>query len=78
MHDRTIHVKARGRICLGRKKINFSRAFASETVGISEVGDDIWVVTFLDYDLGYFDVDSKRLEPIDNPFSPKVLPMSSE
>ena len=78
MHDRTIHVTACGRICLGRKKINFSRAFASETVGINEVGDKIWLVTFMDIDLGYFDEDSKRLEPIDNPFSPKVLPMSSE
>jgi putative transposase len=78
MHDRTIHVTACGRICLGRKKINFSRAFASETVGISEVGDHIWLVTFMDIDLGYFDEDSKRLEPIDNPFSLKVLPMSSE
>jgi len=30
------------------------------------------------YDLGYFDDETRRLEPIDNPFGPKVLPMCSE
>ena len=31
-----------------------------------------------EYDLGYFDDETCRLEPIENPFSPKVLPMSPE
>jgi hypothetical protein len=31
-----------------------------------------------DYDLGYFDDETCRLEPIKNPFGPKVLPMSPE
>jgi hypothetical protein len=30
------------------------------------------------HDLGYFDAEPCRLEPIDNPFGPKVLPMSPE
>jgi hypothetical protein len=30
---------------------------------------------FMDYDLGYFDDERCRLEPIENPFGPKVLPM---
>jgi hypothetical protein len=29
------------------------------------------------YDLGYFDDETCRLEPIDNPFGSKVLPMCS-
>ncbi len=29
-------------------------------------------------DLGYFDDETCRLEPIENPFGPKVLPMSPE
>jgi hypothetical protein len=29
-------------------------------------------------DSGYFDDETCRLEPIDNPFGPKVLPMSPE
>ena len=40
------------------------------------VSDWIWLVTFMPYDLGYFDDETCRLEPIDNPFGPKVLPMS--
>jgi hypothetical protein len=37
------------------------------------VSDHIWLVTFMDYDLGYFDDETCRLEPIENPFGPKVL-----
>jgi len=36
---------------------------------------DIWLVSFMDYDLGYFDLDTRVLEPLENPFGPKVLPM---
>lgn len=58
------------------KKINFSAVFAGQDVGIREVSEKIWLVSFMDYDLGYFDEDSKRFEPLANPFGPKVLPMS--
>jgi putative transposase len=67
-----------GRICLGKRKINLSLAFAGQNVGIKEVSDRIWLVTFMQYDLGFFDHEKCRLEPIDNPFDPKVLPMSPE
>jgi putative transposase len=58
-----------------RKKINFSQVFAGQAVGIKEVHDDIWLVSFMDYDLGYFDLETRVLEPLENPFGPKVLPM---
>ena len=29
----------------------------------------------MDYDLGYFDLETRVLEPLDNPFGPKFLPM---
>jgi putative transposase len=32
-----------------------------------------WRVTFMQYDLGYFDDETCRLEPIENPFGAKVL-----
>ena len=76
LHDKVIVVTRCGRICLGRKKINFSTVFAGQAVGIKEVHDDIWLVSFMDYDLGYFDLDTRVLEPLENPFGPKVLPMS--
>jgi len=29
----------------------------------------------MDYDLGYFDLETGVLEPLENPFGPKLLPM---
>ena len=75
-HDRTVTVTTCGRICMGRRKINLSVVFAGQNVGIKQVEDHIWLVSFMNYDLGYFDHETGRLEPIENPFGPKVLPMS--
>ena len=61
--------------CLGRKRINFSTVFAGQAVAIEEVHDDIWLVSFMDYDLGYFDLETRVLEPLDNPFGPRLSPM---
>jgi hypothetical protein len=72
LHDKTIVVTRCGRICLGKKKINFSTVFAGKAVGIKEVHDDIWLVSFMDYDLGYIDLEEKTLQPLDNPFGPRV------
>jgi putative transposase len=74
-HGKTIVVTRCGRICMGRKKINFSQVFTGQAVGIKEVHDDIWLVRFMDYDLGYFDLETRVLEPLENLFGPKVLPM---
>ena len=38
------------------------------------MGERIWLVTFMQYDLSYFDDETCRLEPIEKPFGPKVLP----
>ncbi len=75
-HDKTITVSQCGRVCDRGLKVSLSRAFAGQDVGIKEVEDGIWVVSFLDYDLGYFDEKNKRVEPVDDPFNKKVLPMS--
>jgi putative transposase len=78
-HDRTIRVTQCGRLCIGQRKISFSNVFGGQYVGIREVADDIWLVSFMDFDLGFFDVIENRVEPVgENPFAPKVLPMSSE
>ena len=75
-HDRIVRVTRCGRICVGRRKINLSQAFAGQMVGIREVSDAIWLVSFMEYDLGFFDEDEGRVEPAENPFKTKVLPMS--
>jgi len=75
-HDKTVVVTSCGRLCLFRKKINLSTSLAAQAVGIKEVDQGIWLVSFMDYDLGYIDLEEKTLQPLENPFGPKVLPMS--
>jgi putative transposase len=67
-----------GRICFDRQKINLSAVLAGQGIGIGQVDEHIWLVSFMDYDLGYFNHETCRLEPIENPFGTKVLPMSPE
>ncbi len=74
--DKTVTITKCGRLCLNRNKINITSVLAGQNVGITQTDDKIWLVSFMNYDLGYFDEDAKRLEPIDNPFGAKVLPMS--
>jgi transposase InsO family protein len=75
-HDRDILVTACGRICLYRKKINISSVLAGQRLGIKEVDEGIWLVSFCSYDLGYFDLEQKTLQPLDNPFGPRLSPVS--
>ena len=77
-HDKAVTVTTCGRICFNRQKINLSQVFAGQTVGIKQVNEHLWLATFMHYDLGYFDDEACRLEPITNPFGPKVLPMSPQ
>jgi len=72
-HDRTVTVTNCGRICFKKKKINLSRVFGGQDVGVKEINDGIWLVTFMDYDLGYFDLDAKKIEPLEYPFAPEVV-----
>ena len=67
-HDRTVLVTTCGRICLHNKKINLSHVFQGQTLGIKEVDDNVWLVSFMDYDLGYIDLEEKSLQPLENPF----------
>ena len=75
-HDRTITVTNCGRICLGNRKISLSTVFAGQNVGIKEVVNRVWLVSFMQYDLGFFDHETGRITSAENPFGAKVLPMS--
>ncbi len=75
-HDRDVTVTSCGRICMHRKKINLSIVLAGQKLGIKEVDDGIWLVSFMHYDLGYIDLEQKSLQPLDNPFGPGLSPMS--
>ena len=58
-HDKTVMVTSCGRLCLYRKKINLSRSLAGQAVGVKEVESGIWLVSFMDYDFGYIDLEEK-------------------
>lgn len=62
LHERIVTVTRCGRICLDGRKINFSTVFAGQNVGIRQVDDNIWQVTFMNYDVGYFDNVANRIE----------------
>ena len=49
-----------------------------QEMGIKEVAEKIWLVTFMHYDLGFFDHETGRVECAPNPFEAQVLPMSPE
>jgi len=76
LHDREVLVTACGRICMHRKRINLSTVLVGQKVGIKEVDEGIWLVSFMHYDLGFIDLEQKTLQPLDNPFGPRLLPMS--
>jgi transposase InsO family protein len=76
LHDRDVLVTACGRICMHRKRINISTVLAGQRLGIKEVDEGIWLVSFMHYDLGYIDLEQKTLQPLDNPFGTRLSPMS--
>ena len=59
-----------------RKRVNLSQVLAGQRLGIKEVDEGIWLVSFMHYDLGYIDLEQSTLQPLDNPFGPRLLPMS--
>jgi hypothetical protein len=72
LHDRDIIITNCGRLCMHRKKINISTVLAGQRLGIKEVDDGIWLVSFMHYDLGYIDLEQRTLQTIDNE-PPRVL-----
>lgn len=49
---------------------------AGQQLGLKEVDDSIWLVSFMQYDLGYIDLVQRTLQTIDNPFGTRLSPMS--
>lgn len=72
----SIDVTACGRICLLRKKVNISSVLAGQKLGIKEVDEGMWLVSFMHYELGFIDLEQKTLQPMDNPFGARLSPMS--
>jgi hypothetical protein len=51
IHDKTVTITTCGRISFNPRKINLSQVFAGQKVGIKQLSDRIWLVTFMDCDL---------------------------
>lgn len=77
--DRARHATSRRALpCLAASVSRPHQVFAGQNVGIKEIADKVWLVSFMHYDLGFFDHETGRVECAQNPFEPKVLPMSPE
>jgi len=59
-----------------RADANAGVAVRGQAGGIKEVDEGIWIVSFMQYDLGYIDLEQKTLQPLDNPFGTRLSPMS--
>jgi putative transposase len=40
--------------------------FAGQRVGVKEIEEKIWLVSFMKYDLGFFDHETRRIECAEN------------
>jgi putative transposase len=49
-------------------EIHVGRPLANQPVGLNLVDEGIWEASFMDYDLGYFDEESKKFAPRQDPF----------
>lgn len=70
--DKIILISNCGRICFKKYKIHLSKSFANQSIGIKEVDEGIWKAEFMNYDLGYFDEESKKFAPNDDPFGLRI------
>ena len=74
LHDRDVVVEDCGAICLHNTRVAISKVLAGQRLGLREVENDVWLVSFMDYDLGYIDLEARGLETIDNPFGARPAP----
>jgi transposase InsO family protein len=67
LHDLAKRLNKNGCICFGspRHVYAIGRALAHEPVGLRELEDGRWLVTFANLDLGYIDLRERRFEPME-------------
>ena len=74
-HDREIVASQSGAIALHGRAVFISSVFGGQRLGLREVDTDVWLVSFMHYDLGYIDLEACTLQTIDTPFGSRVSPM---
>ena len=58
------------------KKFDLSAVRAGQRPGTKEVDDGVWLARFMRRDPGYFDLEQRSVQTIDNPFGTRLSPMS--
>jgi hypothetical protein len=48
-------------------RVQMRKVFAGQNVGVLEVSHKIWLVSFMKYDLGFFDQEFGRVISLENP-----------
>jgi putative transposase len=67
--DKIVTVSHCGTMPIGRqRKVFLSESFGNQPVGLYAQDDGVWLVKFMDYELGFFDDESLRFTPTENPF----------
>jgi len=74
-HDRALVASESGAISLCGRAVFISKVFGGQKLGLREVDIDVWLVSFMHYDLGYIDLEDCKLQTIDTPFGSRVSPM---
>lgn len=72
LHDTTKIVSANGSLKFGRKAFHLSAALAYQPIGIREEDTGLWRITFMDLDLGLFDIDENKFKPFIDPHQPSL------
>jgi transposase InsO family protein len=62
LHDLTRRVGENGTVCLRKRYYPLSQALAGEQVGLRELPDDRWLVTFVNLDLGCLNERTRQFE----------------
>jgi hypothetical protein len=61
-----------GRICREHRKINLSVVITGQIAGIRGVADSIRLVSFWDFDLGFFNEEAGQVKLAPKPLTPEV------
>jgi hypothetical protein len=74
LHDHDAVVARNGTIGLHGRQVIISTVLEGQRLGLREVDTDVWLVSFMHYDLGYIDLEARTLQTIDTPFGSRVSP----
>ena len=66
-------VSGSGAISIDNKQIMIGKALANERVGLEQVDEQIWLIKFLDYELGFIDDIEYKFTSGESPFNFRVV-----